>query len=330
MSSPRVPARSAFTLIELLVVVAIIAVLIGLLVPAVQKVREAASRMKCANNVKQLVLATHNFHDTYKALPPNWNWPDAWCIQTGAPGFEAAFNYGATTAQDGCPGTWLVHVLPFVEQDPEFKKIIAIAGSGSMLDYETATNGVVIPLLVCPSDPTAPPNYLVMPPYNFFSNPYFANVTSYAGNVAVFNPTPKPLLNSMPNGTSNTVLIAERYTTCISDIDGTTIWPYWAYVVPMPGDSQSPPGFGWPTFGGANFGGSNPEADYSSGNITFQVQPPPAQCLSAVTQTSHTGGMEVALGDGSVRVVAGSVSVPTWRTACADPQFVGQVLGPDW
>jgi prepilin-type N-terminal cleavage/methylation domain-containing protein/prepilin-type processing-associated H-X9-DG protein len=168
--------RTGFTLIELLVVIAIIAILIGLLLPAVQKVREAAARIQCQNNLKQIGLAMHNYHDNMHAFPPAF----------ARPASGVGLNWG-----------WGVLILPFVEQDNLYNQLNPL---GTNLAHNATTNGPAPKVYLCPSDPTPLVN-------NYFSG---YGKSNYACSEQICDGGSAYQIKDITDGTSNTLLIGER------------------------------------------------------------------------------------------------------------------------
>ena len=182
--SPRRPPPG-FTLIELLVVITIIAVLTGLLLTAVQKVREAAARSTCQNNLKQIALAMHMYQDTYKRLPPGWV---------------------TTTANHPNPGwNWSLAILPFIEQAPLYNTIGADGATPGAPGAANALLQTPVPVYQCPSDGTGTINGNFN---NYGKNNYVIN-RWVLGPDTNSNPT-RMKIQTIPDGSSNTLLVGER------------------------------------------------------------------------------------------------------------------------
>jgi prepilin-type N-terminal cleavage/methylation domain-containing protein/prepilin-type processing-associated H-X9-DG protein len=295
--------RQGFTLIELLVVMAIIAILIGLLLPAVQKVREAAARAKCTNNLKQIGTALHNYHGVYNAFPPGSN----------------TLGY-----------TVVAQILPFIEQDNLYKQLsLTLAATDAS---NNGPKGTTIRTLICPSDVIdVPPaglggnNYFA----NYGSEPWFFQNSSIANGVFALREQSGIPVTGIPDGSSNTVAFSELAKGDFNNAISTPRADWYnatALGAPTTADDANNLCLGIDT---TNLsyqwlsGGNEWLNDNGNGTAYTHVGRPntrscgfPGNLRFSVNASSyHTGGVNALLCDGSCRFVANSIDLATWRAA---------------
>jgi prepilin-type N-terminal cleavage/methylation domain-containing protein/prepilin-type processing-associated H-X9-DG protein len=304
MNRRLTPARRAFTLIELLVVIAIIAILIALLVPAVQKVRESASRMQCQNNLKQLGLGLHNYHGAYKKFPHN--------IRPVTAG--------------GVRVCWATYILPFVEQDPLYRQIDQSRNWGDAVNVPATSKKV--PIYQCPSVPN--PDRLDGNPDTGWNPPIVA-VRDYAGiygvdprlvaaglaqtaGVGIMSKTTDVRLTDITDGTSNTIHITES-------AGRPDLWRAGKLFVAATA-STGVNGGGWarpaselPNLVGSSPDGSTPVGpcgvNCTNGEDHGATYPHPVYGTDGTGHiyAFHTGGANALFGDGSVRFLNANTSI---------------------
>jgi prepilin-type N-terminal cleavage/methylation domain-containing protein len=305
--------RSAFTLIELLVVIAIIAILIGLLLPAVQKVREAASRMQCSNNLKQIALSAHTYHDASKRLPPGGD----------------SLDFAAQAL-----------LLPYIEQGNLYNTINFTLAPTDPTNAPPSAQSV--PIYVCPSDPQtnlpagdAGNNYV----WNYGSDLlFFSNNTR---GVFMFGNT-KVTLQSITDGTSNTAAFSERRK---GDFNNAVITPETDLFAPPL--APTTPDEAVAMCNSNSWDINNPKYQFRSDYGAFWIKGyhwtlyqhvnlpnsrgcafPPANSAMSPNSAHGGDGVNLALCDGSVRFVTSTISMPTWRAL--GTRNGGEVLGSDF
>jgi prepilin-type N-terminal cleavage/methylation domain-containing protein len=304
--------RRGFTLIELLVVIAIIAILIGLLLPAVQKVREAANRTQSQNNLKQLSLALHSCNDANGKLPPaNGFFPGNFFRNAAAP------NYGGDGIADH--GTCQYFLLPYIEQENAYRNTVPAGQSANSWHL----NGTPFKMFQAPADPSLPANGLIWGnrPATSYATNLYAFSRARPATTAITDVYPNTSFGNddwnggqsnigagFPDGTSNTVVFMERFAICAGV----------ERVFNEDGQHISSP----------LVGGQNAYAPIVSNLNPPQFGTRPNNCDPFRSQGLTASGCTVGLADGSVRNVSSSISVTTWRAAALPDD--GLVLGSDW
>jgi len=291
--SPTRKAGFAFTLIELLVVIAIIAILIGLLLPAVQKVREAANRMKCSNNLKQFGVALHAYHDT------NENFPLARAINI-ANGTSGQYTTGYWTnvpPSDESVGGWIYRILPFIEQDNVSRPMKGVTTSAQLTTEWNKLMVIDIKHIHCPSDNrTKDGTTSVLTGYmgvtgNNETQGSDGKNGIFAVNYWWSHPAIKVRMANVTDGLSNTLMVGERPPA------SNLYWGWWMY-------SDSDNVLGYPNRETYTVSGCN-------GNEFFRqdvISNPTSACHY---WSVHPNGGNWLLGDGSVRFITYSAATTT-------------------
>jgi prepilin-type N-terminal cleavage/methylation domain-containing protein/prepilin-type processing-associated H-X9-DG protein len=312
--------RAAFTLIELLVVIAIIAILIGMLLPAVQKVREAAARTKCQNNLKQIGLALHNHHSEYGHFPPGYGSAPAVLPPPGDAGGDTGPGWG-----------WAAHLLPYLEQDPLCRQI------DFKLDITNPAHAdarkQAVPVFRCPSDSPVPAGETFAVTFATPGTPIAVAFSNYAamfgtgeasedpahGN-GVFYRNSKVNVLQITDGTSQTLAVGER--------SASRVWGTWtgsvtgAETPPAPGSPSTVTEEG-PALVLGHTGEPLPGPDYSD------IHTPNSAGAHVDDFTSrHPQGVNMLMADGSVRMLTDSINPATW--VGLGTRAGGEVVGGDW
>lgn len=322
--------RRGFTLIELLVVIAIIAVLIALLLPAVQQAREAARRSQCKNNLKQIGLAMHNYHDTYNGFPPG----------------NVASNVG------GWGPSWWIFIMPYIDQAPVFNRLVfsgahpgwSCCGSASGAANGAVLNGVRFSVSICPSSAltdmrdsggaiTEHPHYFGITGatnQGTFVNPTsrIANCCGCCGGAAgtgviasggMFGPLDSRKLRDITDGSSNTVLVGESSNFVLTN---TTPASKTADANGVHGILMGSPNL--TRFEAAPGGMFERQFNLLSvryaPNFPAIIDNTPGVHdnfgINKPLNSAHTGGIHILLGDGAVRFISDNINMQTLATLC--------------
>jgi prepilin-type N-terminal cleavage/methylation domain-containing protein/prepilin-type processing-associated H-X9-DG protein len=316
--------RKAFTLIELLVVIAIIGILIALLLPAVQKVREAAQRSQCLNNLKQIVVAAHNYHDAYQRFPSGLNVPIAepptyqpsGCFYTNDVSVTAGLVGPAPTYHQFI--SWCEALMPYYEQDNLFKQLDLTQDQFVNTNGRDSPGATPIKVLVCPSDRL---DRQVFGYTNVDTGPSFFGMNSYCGNfgrrsfpvnnaayplqpdgVFFFNSSVR--ITDIIDGSSNTFAFGERY-----HYD-----PLWTTSTGI----SSRGGWAWSEYNSSQDVLLSAAFDGPAGNLQVGINFTMTTNNAAQQNdrlcafgSGHPGGANFAMADGSVRFVTQSIDFAT-------------------